>query len=69
MDKTFSTTGLLLGVIGLILGLISILEVFPSFTFYMSIGAIVFGILGIIFGAIGFAREDPKALGIAGLIL
>jgi hypothetical protein len=60
--------GKVFGLIALILGIIGIIGVwFLTFFFYFS--ALIIGILAIVFGGIGIAKDDSKGLGIAGLIL
>ncbi|MFX1380386.1 MAG: hypothetical protein ACFFA4_14975 [Promethearchaeota archaeon] len=60
--------GKIFGLLGLIFGLIGIIGVW-FITFFFYFGALLIGILAIVFGGIGIAKDDSKGLGIAGLIL
>jgi hypothetical protein len=60
--------GKVFGLIGLIFGLIGIIGIW-FITFYFYFGPVLIGILAIIFGGIGIAKDDSKGLGIAGLVL
>jgi len=60
--------GKIFGLLGLIFGLIGIIGVW-FITFFFYFGALLIGILAIVFGGIGIAKDDSKGLGIAGLIV
>jgi hypothetical protein len=57
--------GKVFGLIGLLLGLASIILLWVYFPIYM----MALPILAIVFGAIGIAKDDSKAMGVVGLIL
>ena len=60
--------GKVFGLLGLLFGIIGIVGVW-FFTFFFYFSALIIGILAIVFGAIGIAKDDSKGMGIAGLIL
>ena len=57
--------GKIFGILSLLFGILSIVL---TFVFY-AIWGIAIPILAIVFGGIGIAKDDSKALGIVGLIL
>ncbi|MFX1374382.1 MAG: hypothetical protein ACFFA0_01085 [Promethearchaeota archaeon] len=60
--------GKVFGIISLIFGILGIAVIwFLGIVFYF--GSIIIPIIAIVFGGISIAKDDSKALGIAGLIL
>ena len=63
MGKIFGILSLICGILGLAVPIVGLR--FPGLAF----GSIILPILAIIFGAIGIAKDDSKALGVVGLVL